>query len=395
LDLRRPLAALAAASASLAALASVAALAGPAAAHGGAGEPQAEPIIESVMPLVPGVDIQVAFSVNYQFVASNTSGRTITFLGDTGEPFLRIGPDGVHGNFASPTFYDANVPEGAAQLPPQAKPGPDVPPIWRRLAREPSWGWYDHRLHPEGGSVPPEVIRADKVAVLGRWTVPFRIDDEPGEIKGRLEYQPPIGSFTMAQKSSSTPAEGVKIQVVPGRTVPAVFVENLSAEPVVVLGRSGEPFARIGPQISEVNTKSPTWAEIQQASGKDPADETDAAAEPQWRKVADTPRWQWLELRAAAPKDEPPAPVIAAGKAVTVRKWSIPYLVGDKRATIEGVTEFVPIAALRDRAAGAGGAAEQDEGFDLAISGGAALAAAVLGAGIWLVTSKVRSRRPA
>ncbi|HYH49889.1 MAG TPA: hypothetical protein VEG38_10110 [Acidimicrobiia bacterium] len=387
MDLRRPLAAV------VAAFAFSGALAGPASAHGGAGEPQAEPIIESVVPLVPGVDIQVAFSVNYQFVASNTSTRTITFLGETGEPFLRIGPEGVHGNFASPTFYNANVPEGATQLPPQAKPGADVPPIWRRLAREPSWGWYDHRLHPEGGSVPPEVIRANKVAVLGRWTVPFRIDEQPGEVSGRLEYQPPTGSFTMVQKSTQTPASGVRIQVVPGGTVPAVFIENLSAEPVIVFGRSGEPFARIGPQVSEVNIKSPTWAEVQQASGKDPSDEADAQAEPQWRKVADTPRWQWLEQRAAAPKDEPPAPVIAQGKAVTVRNWSIPYAIGDKRDTIDGITEFVPIAALRERAGGAVGGAEQDEGFDLALYGGVVLGAAVLSAGIWLVTSKVRSRR--
>lgn len=387
---RRPLAALVAA---LAALVGFAALfgpaAGPAAAHGG-GEPQAEPIVEAVTPTVPGITIQVAFSVNYQFLASNTTTRTVSFLADSGEPFLRIGPDGVYGNLASPAFYQANVPDGGGRVPPQAKPGPAVPPVWRRLAREPSWGWYDHRLHPENGAVPPEVIRANKVAVLGRWSAAFRIDDQPGEIKGRLEYAPPTGSFTMMQKSSQTPAEGLKIQVLPGRTVPAVFLENLSPEPVVVLGRSGEPFARIGPQVSEVNLRSPTWSEIQQASGKDPSDETDAKAEPKWQKVADAPRWQWVELRAAAPKEEPPAPVIAQGKAVTVRTWSIPYLLGDRRETIEGITEFVPIAAMRDRALGK---AEQDEGFDLVLYGGAALAVAVLGGGIWLVTSKVRRRR--
>ncbi|MEW6474344.1 MAG: hypothetical protein AB1679_18995 [Actinomycetota bacterium] len=361
----------------------------PAAGHGG-GEPQAEPIIESIAPTLPGIDVKVVFSVNYQFVASNTSPRTISFLADTGEPFLRIGPDGVHGNFASPTYYDANVPEGVQRLPAQAKPGADVPPIWRRISKESSWGWYDHRLHPPNGSVPPEVIRANKVAVLGRWIVPFRIDDQPGEIKGRLEYQPPTGSFNMVQKSPQAPAPGLTIQVVAGRVVPAIFVKNESAEPVVVLGKEDEPFARIGPALTEVNLKSPLWAEIQQASGKDPSEETDPAAQPKWQKVSDGPSWQWLELRAAAPNSEPPAAVIAGGKAVTVKTWSIPYLVGDRRSTIDGITEFVPIAALRDRALGK---AEEDEGFDLLFYGGVALAAAVLGAGIWLVTSKVRSRR--
>ena len=376
-------------------IAGIAGLVGPAAlpasAHGG-GQPQAEPIIEAVAPTVPGIDVQVAFSVNFQFLASNTSPRTITFLAASGEPYLRIGPDGVHGNFASPSFYDANVPEGASQFPSQAKAGPDVPPIWRRINREPNWGWYDHRLHPANASLPPEIIRANKVAVVGRWSVPIRLDDQPGEIRGRLEFQPATGSYSMAQKSPQTPAAGLKIQVVPASVVPAIFIENTSPEPIVVLGRAGEPFARIGPQGSEVNLKSPTWAEIQQASGKDPSGEVDPRAEPQWEKVADAPRWQWLEFRAAAPKDEPPAPVIAQGKAVTVKNWSIPYLLGDRRGTIDGITEFVPIAALRDRALGR---AEQDEGFDLALYGGVVLAGAVLGAGIWLITSKVRSRRAA
>src|SRR5205085_11991967 len=121
-------------------------------------------------------------------------------------------------------------------------------------------------------------------------------------------------------------------------TVPAVFVENLSAEPVLVLGRDGEPFARIGPKTTEVNVKSPAWAQIQQARGHDPSAEADATAAPQWQEVADAPRWSWPEFRAAAPKNNPPAAVVAAGKTVTVRTWSIPFVVGDRRSAVAGVT---------------------------------------------------------
>jgi hypothetical protein len=185
----------------------------------------------------------------------------------------------------------------------------------------------------------------------------------------------------------------VTIQVISASTVPAVFVKNESSTPVVILGRENEPFARVGPKggVTEVNVKSPTWVEIQQALGKDPSDEADPAGEPKWQEVAATPAWNWLEFRAAAPKSDPPQPVIDRGKVVTVRAWSIPYLIGDKRATIEGTTDWLPIAEIQKRAAG--GAPSKSGGSDAGVYAGVGLAAAVLAAAIWLVSSRVRSRR--
>jgi hypothetical protein len=332
------------------ALALVGLPAAPASAH--AGDGLAQPIFEHMAPTVPGINVQVAYSANYQLLVSSTNPETVTFLADSGEPFLEIGPTGVRGNFASPTFYNSNSPEGLSSFPDQARPGPDVAPIWRKLSAQPSWGWYDHRLHPAELYVPPETVKANKVAVLGRWAVPFRFAGQPGELAGRFEFRPPTGSYTTVQKSPVTPIEGVKVQVVSASTVPAIFVENLSPEPVVVLGRDGEPFARIGPNISEVNVKSPAWAEMQQALGKDPSDEADARAEPKWQQIADTPRWRWLEFRAAAPKADPQKEIVERDRATTVKNWSVPYLVGDKRYSVEGITQFVPIAQLRQRASG-------------------------------------------
>jgi hypothetical protein len=359
------------------------------------GDESSQPIFEQMTPVVAGIDVQVAYSANYELLVANRTPQTITFLADTGEPFLRIGPAGVEGNFASPTLYDSNVPEGLSSYPDRAKPGPDVPPLWRKLAAQPTWGWYDHRLHPAGaGVVPLEIRRANKVAVLGRWTVPLRYGDQPGQLQGRFEFRPPTGSYAMVQKSPQAPAAGVKIQVVSASRVPAIFVENLSPDPVVVLGKDGEPFARIGPKVTEVNLKSPTWAGVQQALGHDPSDEADAAAAPTWSQVADTPRWSWLELRAAAPKTDPPQAIVERAGATTVRTWSIPILIGDRKSAVEGITQFVPIAELRKRAAGAG-ASSSGGASKLPLYGGAALAVAVLGGGGWLVTSNRRRNRPA
>jgi hypothetical protein len=346
-------------------------------------------------PAAPGVKIEVAFSANYQLLVSNTSQQAVTFLADSGEPFLEIGPGGVRGNFASPTFYDSNDPSGRQSFPPQAKPGADVPPIWRKLSVQPEWGWYDHRLHPAENYIAPEILKARKVAVLGTWRVPLRYGDQAGELRGRFEYRPPLGSYGMTQKSPQAPAPGVTIQVISASAVPAIFVKNESSTPVVVLGRENEPFARIGAKggVTEVNVKSPTWVEIQQALAKDPSDEADPAAEPKWQEVASTPAWNWLEFRAAAPKSDPPQPVIDRGKTITVKTWSIPYLIGDKRGTIEGTTDWLPIAEIQKRAAG--GAPSKGDGSNVGVYAGVGLAAAVVAAGIWLVSSRVRSRRTA
>jgi hypothetical protein len=361
--------------------------AAPAPAH--LGGSLAEPVFEHMAPAVPGVDVEVAHSVTYQFVVTNRSPQPVQFLADSGEPFLEIGPDGVRGNFASPTFYDSNAPEGLGQFPEKAKAGADVPPIWRRIAAQTSWGWYDHRLHPAENAVPPEIVKAGKLAVLGRWKVPFRVGDQTGELLGRFEFRPPTGSYGMVQKSTQTPADGVKVQVVSASTVPAFFVENLSPEPVLVLGRDGEPFARIGPKVSEVNVRSPAWAEMNMALGGEPTDETDATAEPKWRQIADTPRWRWLEFRAAAPKSDPPEAIVERNSATTVKKWSVPILIGDRRHAVEGITEFVPIAVLRGQA---GAPAQSDGGSDTGRNVAIGFAVAVLATGSWLVTSLLRSR---
>jgi len=371
------------------ALAIVGQSARPASAH--AGDGLSRPIFEQMSPTVPGVNVQVAYSANYELLVTSTQ-QTVTFLADSGEPFLQIGPTGVLANFASPTFYDSNAPEGLSSFPQQAKAGPDVPPIWRKIAAQPSWGWYDHRLHPAQSFVPAAILKANKVAVLGRWKVPFRSGDQTGELQGRFEFRPPTGSYAMVQKSPQQPAAGVKIQVVSASTVPAIFVENLSPDPLIVLGKDNEPFARIGPKITEVNVKSPTWAEVQQALGKDPSDEADATAEPKWQQISDTPRWSWLEFRAAAPKADPPKQIVERDHATTVKTWSIPYLIGDRRSTLDGITQFVPIAQLRQQAAGRSGSGG---GSHLLLYVGLAGAVAVLGAGGWLVTSLLRSRSAA
>lgn len=318
-----------------------------ASAHTGASE--FTPIVDEIVPEADGFEIRVAYSANYQFVVDNTTGRELSVFADSGEPFLRIGPEGVFGNFASPTWYQARAPEGLEQLPEGVRPGADVPPNWKQVSRQPSYGWFDHRLHPAGSDkFVSDEIRASKkpVAVGAPWKVPIRLGDTDGEISGRFEFQPVLGTYRSALRSPANPVEGVTVQVSPSSTrtgVPAMFVDNASGETVTVLGEAGEPFLRLT-EVAEVNTHSPTWHAIVEAQGKTVEEGTlaDPKADPAWKEIQSSPRWGWPELRAAPPVTNPSEKVATADEPTAVKRWTIPLLVGDERRDIDGVTEFVP-----------------------------------------------------
>ena len=73
-------------------------------------------------------------------------------------------------------------------------------------------------------------------------------------------YEPVRGAVTTRLRGSTRPFRDVEVQLAPGR-VPALFLVNRGADPVVVTGREGEPFLRLGPNGAEVNRRSPTWAD--------------------------------------------------------------------------------------------------------------------------------------
>ena len=98
----------------------------PASAHGG--DNLALPVIEQAFPKVEGVTIDIAFSATYQFVATNTTDQDLAVLADSGEPFLRIGPEGVFGNFRSPASTASTSPKARSPSRRRPRPAPTRPP---------------------------------------------------------------------------------------------------------------------------------------------------------------------------------------------------------------------------------------------------------------------------
>ncbi|MGH9040529.1 MAG: hypothetical protein ACRDZ3_09885 [Acidimicrobiia bacterium] len=334
-------------------------LAGPPPAEAHTGDFLASPIFEGNDPEIPGLEVDIVYTANYQFLLTNPSATELVIIADTGEPFIRIGPEGAFGNFNSPAWYSSNVPDGLlpSQIPKRAKPGASVEPDWAKVSKDPTWGWYDHRLHPVERYVQKEVQQSRVPVKLGSWEVPVKYGDKAGEIRGRFEYKPQLGTYEAVLRSSETPAKDVTVAVVSAQ-VPAIFLQNNSPETVTVLGAEGEPFVRIGPNV-EVNLHSPSYIQMQQAIAKTPESaegvgqvEADADSPPNWQQVQKSPQWRWLEFRAAPPPGDPPKEVTDREDPTTVKNWSVPILVGETRMEVSGITQFVPIANVVERIRG-------------------------------------------
>ena len=264
-------------------------------AHGT--DPAIRTVLDVVEPAIPGVEIQVQASVSAEVVAENTTATELAVLAETGEPFLRIGPEGVLANLASPSWYLSNSPFGDAEVPESASP--DAPPRWGRVSREPAWGWFDHRLHPEPRGVPTSLPADGDPLRLARWSIPFRYGDETVVARGRIVYAPAPGAVTARLQGPERPFEGVAVQLAPGR-IPGLYVTNRGTTPVVVLGADDEPFLRIGPDGVEANRHSPTWIDNARARDQDltaAAAEADPDAAPDWTLVSSSPSTSWLEFR--------------------------------------------------------------------------------------------------
>lgn len=327
----------------LVAATAVALLTSAASAHGV--DPTVKTVIDAVEPAAAGLIVQVADSVSTELLVDNPTGTDLEVLADTGEPFLRIGPRGVEANISSPSWYLTNEPLGDT-LPAGIEAG--AAPRWVVVSATPTWGWFDHRLHPA------QVTLADADAHRA-WSVPTLFGGQPGQIRGHVERRRFAGSYTARLVAGAQPLPGVSVQILDGRT-PGLFVRNTGTQPVTVLGAAGEPFARIGPSGAEVNRRSPTYVASAQASGVelDPSIAVDAAAPPDWVRASPEASYAWIDARGRYPNEEPPESAARAPKATVVLDWRVPLEQGTARAEVRAVTAWVPAAVEVGAPSGAG-----------------------------------------
>jgi hypothetical protein len=143
----------------------------------------------SVAPKTAGVKVAVV-DWDDRLRIENGSGTELLVLGYDGEPYLRIGPSGVHRNERSPASYLNRDRFARSAVPLTADPG--AAPRWRRLSPRPVWQWHDHRIQWMGVGPPVQVREAPRQTHrIFDWRVPARLGDRPLTVLGRLDYVPP------------------------------------------------------------------------------------------------------------------------------------------------------------------------------------------------------------
>jgi len=277
------------------------------------------------------VKIQLQHTLADQLLVENRTGTSLEVLDDHGVPFLRIGPGGAEGNLAAPAWYET-IAADERPIPPAARVG--AAPVWRRVATDPAWGWFDRRLR---GAAAGDGRHG------GRWTIPLRFGGVPVALHGRFQpVPPPTGAFVARLTSPEEPFPGVRIRLMAGR-VPALYLENTDPEPVVVLGADGEPFLSIGPDGTSANVRSPTWQRSGKAEVTTTVPAVDAKATPLWQPQSAARSYAWVEFRAAPPSGATDRTV---RRGSIVRRWRVPLRQGATESVVAGEVEWVPARAV-------------------------------------------------
>ncbi|MCB1005266.1 MAG: hypothetical protein KDB35_13865, partial [Acidimicrobiales bacterium] len=161
-------------------------LATPVAAHNvsGVGSTNYLTTLDGLAPETAGISVAV-LEKGSRIEVTNTNEDDVVVLGYEGEPYLRIGPDGVFENQRSPATYlnrdRSGSDSGGAEVDAEAEPD------WEQISAGRTARWHDHRIHWMGA----DVDRPDeRFVVEDRWVIPLRYQGDDLEITGQLLWVP-------------------------------------------------------------------------------------------------------------------------------------------------------------------------------------------------------------
>jgi hypothetical protein len=169
-------------------------------------------------PDLPGVRWKV-YTGGLLVEVVNDGDEVLVVEGYEGEPYLRIGPEGVERNRRSPATYlnDDRLGRRVSARTDVAMPrdvDPAAPPEWIPLGDEPRVLWHDHRVHwmspqpprfVDAGPVATAMMRVNLVGVIGRagddagvfqvWTIPVTYGDEVAVLEGEMVWVDPPSAW--------------------------------------------------------------------------------------------------------------------------------------------------------------------------------------------------------
>ena len=137
--------------------------------------------ITSIDPAADAIDLDVVGGDAFLRVAVEP-GHEVVVLGYDGEPYLRIGADGVveHNRRSYATYYNEER-YGRTDVP--SVVDNDAEPEWDRVGDGGMWAWHDHRAHWMGVEPP---IGLDPGESLPPQIVPLVVDGVPVAVTVRI-----------------------------------------------------------------------------------------------------------------------------------------------------------------------------------------------------------------
>lgn len=124
-------------------------------------------------------------------------------LGQAGEPFARLGPDGVDVNVLSPVHAADAIARGRT---PEAPPNAAAPPQWQHVSGQPSYDWLDPRTRYPGSTPSSQVLLAPGRTVLQHWSVPVEFGTQRLHLDGVVEWVPAPDARTVLASENALPA---------------------------------------------------------------------------------------------------------------------------------------------------------------------------------------------
>jgi hypothetical protein len=132
--------------------------------------------LTSPSEVAPGVRVTLLPGRAPGLLVESRSEDVLTVLGDGGEPFLRIGPQGVEANVRSPAWRRS----GRAARARSAVVGAGG---WQRVAAVPRFGWLDPRAAPEETAPPADAAR------VRPFRVPMLLGERALGVTGEVAWQ--------------------------------------------------------------------------------------------------------------------------------------------------------------------------------------------------------------
>lgn len=200
----------------------------------------------TVDPQLPGIHWTV-YTGGLLIEVVNDGDEVLVVEGYEGEPYLRIGPDGVEHNRRSPTVYlnDDRVGQRISARTDVAMPmvaDASAPPQWVKVSDEPRMTWHDHRVHwmsPE----PPEFVDAGPLARVMMRVNLVGVIGHAGEDAGVFQDW----AIPVTHAGEAATLQGEMAWVDPPSAVPYLLVATLLVAPALLGLRRRDPAAVLRP----------------------------------------------------------------------------------------------------------------------------------------------------